>query len=185
MSRITASRGPRLTKQEKAVAEAKRLAALLAEAVPEHPGELAPPAFIADPRLAPALAAWRELAPQLTKTGRLLRLDRFVFAMLCYWQGEFIASHDDLERKGKWFKVRAVSGGMMPRKNPSLDQLKYAYEQVMALSAKFGLTPLDRIALLKAHKAGHVDDEDGDLFDAPAAAADDETPDDPWVGRLN
>jgi len=181
-----AARKPRLSKEELAAVEAKRLAALLAQAAPEHEGELAPPAFINDPRLAPALAVWRELAPQLTKSGRLHQLDRFTFAMLCYWQGEFVAAMDDRLKRGTWFMVKAVSGGALPRKNPSVDREAYAYEQVMALSVKFGLTPLDRVALLKARRDNLTDEDDVDLF-KPATTA---TPPadevaDPWDKRLN
>ena len=185
----TAAKKPRRTKEVRAAEEAARLAKLLAEAPALGPSSLAPPAFITVPRLAPALAVWRELASQLEDTGRLTRLDRFAFAALCFWQAEFIAAHDDVLKRGHWFMVKAVSGGKLPRRNPSVDRRNHAWDQVVALSVKFGLTPLDRIALNKAQRDGNL----GDVDDEPTLPGMSTPPDtdggssepDPWDKRLN
>lgn len=183
---------PRVSKAERAaaaheaaLAEARRLAGLLAAAPAEGDGTLAPPAFIAEPRLAAALAVWRELAPQLQRTGRLHRLDRDMFAALCYWRAEWIAAVDDILTNGYSFMGTAVAGGKRPWTNPAVERRDTAWDEMMALSARFGLTPLDRLALGKGQREGFLDDPD--LFDAaarrstaagaPGAAAGESTPD--------
>ena len=90
----------RITKTERAIAEAERLARLLADAPAASPGALAPPALLADPRLAPALRFWNGHAEQLCAIGTLKALDRFTFAMFCIYVGEFIAAEDDILAQG-------------------------------------------------------------------------------------
>lgn len=52
----TNKRKKRLTKAERAIAEAKRLAGLLADAPPASGGALAPPAFIAESPLGASMS---------------------------------------------------------------------------------------------------------------------------------
>ncbi len=169
-------------RREDAISEADRLAALLSAAPPESDEPLSPPAFIKDRRLAPALAMWRELAKTLIATGRLGALDRFAFAMLCYWHGEWIKATDDILERGASFMVPATSGGERPWRNPSVDRQTLANDQIMTLSAKFGLTPLDRIALNKGRQY-QSDDDELPLRHKPAPQAEVEVPDD-WAKRL-
>lgn len=170
-------------RREEAIAEADRLAALLSAAPPESDEPLAPPAFIKDRRLAPALAMWRELSKSLIGSGRLSALDRFTFAMLCYWHGEWIKATDDILERGPSFMVPATSGGMRPWRNPSVDRQTLANDQILTLSSKFGLTPLDRIALNKGRPYQRDDDELP--LSTPTTPAPDEVPKtDRWTGLL-
>lgn len=159
--RKRATKAERLVaKREEALAEATRLAGLLGAAPGESDDPMAPPAFVTDPRLAPALIVWRELQPQLAKSGRLHRVDRFMFAALCYWRAEWIAAVDDILANGYSFMGRAVAGGSRPWANPSVERRDTAWSEMTALSAKFGLTPLDRIAINRGLRDGHLDDAD-------------------------
>ena len=149
-----------------AVRLAERLANMLASAPSEGDGTLAAPAFIHDERLKPALIVWRELAPHLERSGRLHAIDRDMFAALCYWRAEWIAGVDDIAVNGYAIMGKSTTGAPRPWTNPSVDRRDTAWAQMVALSAKFGLTPLDRIALNRASKTGDLDD--ADLFDGTA-----------------
>lgn len=178
----------RLSKEEKLLAEAARLASLLAEAPRIGEAELAPPAFIADKRLAAAAKVWEQLAPLLETSRRLQAVDRTAFAALCYWQSEFLTAVDDIAERGYSFLGKAIAGGSRPWTNPSVARRDTAWSQVVALSAKFGLTPLDRIALNK-NKGNTLDDSDmlpGMGTPAPAAPPADGEAEvvDPWSRRL-
>lgn len=146
-------------RREQALADAQRLATVLAATPAESDSLLAAPALLADPRLAPALAVWKELAPTLSATGRLQQLDRMTFASLCYWQAEYVTAVDDILARGYSFMVKATKGGERPWFNPSVQRRDTAWREIMALSQRFGLTPLDRAVLIKARKAG-IDPED-------------------------
>lgn len=146
-------------RREKTIAEADRLAALLSAAPPETDQHLSPPAYIKDARLAPALAMWRELEKSLLGTGRLSTVDRSTFAALCYWHSEWITAIDDIQDRGYSFMVRAISGGERPWRNPSVERRDTAWDQILKLSERFGLTPLDRIVLNKGKQYQSGDDE--------------------------
>lgn len=59
----------RYSARDAAVLEANRLAAMLSDAPADGADPLSPPAFIADPHLAPAAQVWRDLAPDLARLG--------------------------------------------------------------------------------------------------------------------
>jgi P27 family predicted phage terminase small subunit len=160
----------RRTKAQKAADEAARLAGLLAAAPAEADDALAPPAYIADPRLAPALATWRELAPRLSALMLVEHIDRTMFALFCYYHAEFIAAVDDLLRTGYAVAVKTVSGDRMLRRNPSVDRRDKAADMLMDLAKRFGLTKLDRFALFKAER-------DGQAPEPPAAPREPASPD--------
>lgn len=134
----------RLTKAERAILEADRLAALIADAPAEGTDPLAPPAFIADRRMAPALQVWRDHAPYVARLGCLQRGDRLTFALLCVYTAEFAMAQDDLLKHGFSMKVKTIAGGHMLRDNPSLARRDTAAKMMLDLSARFGLSPLDR-----------------------------------------
>lgn len=157
-------RTKRRTKAERAVAEAERLARLLAEAPAASDGRLAPPAFIADPRLAPALRFWKEHAPQLEALGTLEAIDRFTFAMFCVYVAEFIAAEDDILTKGYSVLVKTVSGDRMPRENPSVDRRDLAAKMILEMSRMFGLSKVDRLNISKLARGTALE---GTLFDPP------------------
>lgn len=141
--------GKRKTKTEKAIAEAERQATLLA--MPRDSSETAgaPPAYLADPRLAPAMAVWNEFAPRLDKLHLLSRLDRHTFALFCVYAAEFAIANEDVLVNGYSKKVRTVSKDYMLRENPSVARRDFAAKMILDLSGKFGLTPADRNKLLR------------------------------------
>jgi len=164
----------------KAVAEAERQAKLLALPRADETSD-SPPAYLDDPRMAPALAVWREYAPRLDKLHLLARLDRHTFALFCVYAGEFVVANEDVLIKGYSTSVKTISGDRMLRENPSVSRRDFAAKMVLDLSTKFGLTPSDRNKLLR-DGAMRFDDET--LFgrvlptSAPgeAPAADDDKP---------
>lgn len=142
--------GKRKNKTEKAIAEAERQATLLA--MPRESDETAdaPPAYLTDLRMAPAMAVWREYAPRLDKLHLLARLDRHTFALFCVYAAEFVVANEDILVKGYSVMVKTISGDKMPRENPSVGRRDHAAQMVLNLSSKFGLTPDDRNKLLRA-----------------------------------
>ena len=175
----------RQTKAARALANAERLAKLLVAAASDGDGVLAPPKFITDRRLAPALAFWREHAPQFVKLGTLEQPDRFAFAMLAIFAAEFIAAEDDILAHGYSVNVRTVSGGLMPRESPSVGRRDFAAKMILELSKSFGLTKLDRLNLGRLERYNTTS---SDLFAKPDSAGDgaigDATPTDDEAKKL-
>jgi P27 family predicted phage terminase small subunit len=145
-------RKKRSTRIARQIVEANRLAALII-AAPIDGTDFAAPGLIRDPRLAPALAVWRELTPLLAARGILDNADRLQLATLAYWYSEFIVAADDLLKRGYSVMVKTISGDRMPRKNASASRRDHAFDKLSELSTRFGLTPLDRYALQRAAKA--------------------------------
>lgn len=169
--------GKRRTKTEKAIAEAERQAKLLALPRAEETSD-SPPAYLADPRLAPAMAVWMEYAPRLDKLHLLARLDRHTFALFCVYAGEFVVANEDVLVKGYSTRVKTVSGDYMLRENPSVSRRDFAAKMVLELSSKFGLTPADRNKLLR-DSAMRFDDETlfGRVLQHPQPSKDEGPPD--------
>jgi P27 family predicted phage terminase small subunit len=151
-------RTKRKTRAERQIGEVNRIAMLITSA-PINAGEMAAPGLIHDRRLAAARAVWCEVVPLLQARHVLDDGDRFALALYCYWWGEFIAAADDIMRRGYSVLVRTISGDRMPRKNASASRRDHAFDKIAELSAKFGLTPLDRHALHRAAKAGSLSDQ--------------------------
>jgi phage terminase small subunit len=141
--------GKRKSKVQKMVEEAERVASLLAHAPAESADAFAPPVFLNDPLVAPALKIWRDYAPELNRTLRLRPLHRLSFAMFCVYMGEWITASEDIRQNGKWQKVKTVSGGQMERTRPVVAFREIAYRNVMELSKEFGLTPREEYALFR------------------------------------
>lgn len=169
-------------KREKTVkarlAEARRVAQLLAEAPAESGDKLAPPKFL-DQRFPAALQVWRSLAPKLRETHRLPNQHRLTFALFCVYYAEWVTANEDIARNGYSQMVETVAGGAMERVRPVVRMREIAFANVMDLSKNFGLTPTDEYALF-AHQrvaaqanAGLFDDPDAM---APASQPDGETP---------
>lgn len=150
--------GKRKTKTEKAIAEAERLAKLLAMPRTTDETSDAPPAYLDNPQMAPAMAVWREYAPRLDKLHLLARLDRHTFALFCVYAAEFVIANEDVLVNGYSKRVRTVSKDYMLRENPSVARRDFAAKMVLDLSSKFGLTPADRNKLLR-DGAMRFDDE--------------------------
>jgi P27 family predicted phage terminase small subunit len=152
----------RKTKLQRQIEDADKLAALVATSPIDGEAMPAPPALLRDPRLKPALAVWRELAPILAQRKVFEDTDRFQLALLCFWFAEFIVSANDILDRGYSVRVKTVSGDYMPRRNPAAGRRDHACEKISELSARFGLTPLDRFRLDRwrgSNKPG-----EGDLF---------------------
>ncbi len=164
---MPAKRKKHLTKAQRAVAEAQRLARLLADAPPASAGALAPPAFIADPRPAAAQRFWVDHAEQLRQLGTLENLDRVTFAMFCVYVADFIAAEDDILTKGYSVSVKTISGDLMPRENPSVARRDHGAKMILEMSRLFGLSAVDRLNLSKLARGTELE---GTLFDARSSA---------------
>jgi P27 family predicted phage terminase small subunit len=145
--------GKRKTRVERQLEAANRLAAQLASSPADSEAPLSPPAFIDDPRCAPALAVWREYAPRLTRLNLLQQLDRLTFATFCVYVGEFVEAHDAIKTKGYTQRVKTIAGGYMLRKTPDVDRRDTAMNYIFDFAERFGLTPLDRAQLFRHHSA--------------------------------
>lgn len=165
-------------KREKTVkarlAEARRVAHLLAEAPTESGDKLSPPKFL-DARFPAALQVWRSLAPKLRETHRLPNQHRLTFALFCVYYAEWVTANEDIAKHGYSQLVETVAGGAMERIRPVVRMREIALANVMDLSKNFGLTPTDEYALF-AHQRVAAQANAG-LFDAldpvePASEAD-------------
>ena len=157
--------GKRRSKTERQIHHAEALAAQMAAAPAEKGTRLAPPAFLTDPRLMPALTVWRDLGPELEKLNLLHALDRYTFAAFCYWVGEYNGAVLDILENGYSKNVRTVSGDLMPRRNPNVYRRDTAFNKFMDLADEFGLTPLARHKLIAQQSAVGT----GALFGHPVA----------------
>jgi phage terminase small subunit len=173
-------RKKRLTKAERAIAEAQRLARLLADAPPASAGALAPPALIADPRLAAAHRFWIDHAEQLRGLGTLENLDRVTFAMFCVYVADFIAAEDDILAKGYSVKVKTISGDLMPRENPSVARRDHAAKMILEMSRLFGLSKIDRLNISKLARGSDLESTLFNQPDRPAPKQADEVADSEW-----
>jgi P27 family predicted phage terminase small subunit len=153
--------------------EAERVAALLGQA-PAHGDPLAPPPIIDGS--APAVAVWRELAPRLRSTHRLQPHHRPMFALFCVYFAEWALAKEDIERNGHSQRVKTVAGGAMERIRPMVAIRDRAFDMVMKLSERFGLTPSDEYSLFRDQAVAAA--QNPGLFDrdAPAAAKAEGTP---------
>jgi P27 family predicted phage terminase small subunit len=136
----------RRSKTERAIAEAERLAKLLADAPADPVGA---PSLLADARMAPALQVWKDYAPQLRNNNLLDATDRHTFAVFCVFMADFAAANEEILLKGYSVNVKTVSGDKMPRDNPAVSRREIAVKFILELSKRFGLTPLDRYQLMK------------------------------------
>jgi P27 family predicted phage terminase small subunit len=146
------ARKKRLTREERAAAEAERLAKLLADMPAEGCGALAPPGFIAMQSLKPAAQVWRDHAPRLHKLGLLGDLDRYMFALMCVYAAEFVIAHEEILLKGYAVETPMTNGGHMLRENPAVARRDVAAKMLLELSRRYGFTPLDRYSLMKVQK---------------------------------
>jgi P27 family predicted phage terminase small subunit len=174
--------GKRRPKVQRQIEEAQKLAALLAAAPAESGDRLAPPALLADPRLAAALAVWREYTPRLARLNLFGKLDRHTFAIFCVYCAEFAAAQQDIMDNGYSRLVMTLSGDRMPRVNPSVDRRDTAQKIILEMAHRFGLTPLDQYALIR-HQAGSGVPAGG-LFTAAPAPAGQATLDNDLIGSL-
>ncbi|MCA3568381.1 P27 family phage terminase small subunit, partial [Bradyrhizobium sp.] len=139
--------GRRKSAVQKRLEEAERVAQLLAQA-PDAGDPLAVPGVIGA-NAAPAIAVWKDLAPRLAKTHRLQPHHRPMFALFCVYFAEWVLANEDVQAKGHTQRVKTVAGGYMERVRPIVAIRDRAFDMVMKLSERFGLTPSDEYSLFK------------------------------------
>jgi phage terminase small subunit len=142
--------GRRASRAMKAVAEAERIAGLLA---PSAPGAVDLPAMLQDSKYAAAAAVWRKLAPELRRTHRLPVEAEFMFVQFCVYAQEWVTQTEDLHVKGFAQSIATVAGGKMERRRPMTLDRQQAFSNTAELSRKFGLTPMDMYDLFKGQAA--------------------------------
>jgi len=180
--------GRRKSAVVKRLEEAERVAALLS-ASPDGGDPLAVPAMIQGQHAAAAIAVWRELAPRLAKTHRLQAQHRPMFATFCVYFAEWVIANEDISVKGHTQRVKTVVGGSMERMRPIVAVRDRAFERVMELSKRFGLTPADEYSLFKDQAVAAMTNPG--LFGVPqqqqqpAAPAGEQTQQAPLIGRMN
>jgi len=138
--------GRRKSAVAKRMEEAERVAALLAQA-PASGDPLAAPPIIDGS--APAVAVWRDLAPRLRSTHRLQPQHRPMFALFCVYFAEWVLAKEDVLKNGHTQRVKTVAGGMMERIRPIVAIRDRAFDMVLKLSERFGLTPSDEYSLFR------------------------------------
>lgn len=178
-----AVRGKRPTSSEKVIAEADRLASLIADAPADQGVPLAPPAFIVGVKMRAAVAVWNRMVPLLSDRGLIDTIDRPMFAMFCVYAAEFVAANEDLLKNGLTKLVKTISGDAMLRENPAVSIRDHAAKICMDLSRRFGLSPLDRAYVLKVQKGADI--APPDLFDLPEPPAVEARPVDPGTAEWN
>lgn len=171
--------GKRKTTVKARLAEAQRIAKLLAEAPADAADPLKPPPFL-DKRFAGALAIWRNLGPRLKETHRLSGLHRPTFALFCVYFAEWVACNEDILKNGFYQSVPLTGGvGEMERIRPVVKMREIAFSNAMELSKHFGLTPTDEYSLFSHQRVaslanpGLFDNQDAqDDGPSPAPASD-------------
>lgn len=145
--------GKRKSRALKAAEEAARVAQLLAPLI----GPVAElPGMLQDVKFAPAAALWKRLAPELRSTHRLPKESEFIFVQLCIYAQEWVSMTEDLHDNGFTQSVETVKGGRMERRRPTTLDRQQAFNNVMDLSGRFGLTPHDLYSLFKDQAAAAV-----------------------------
>lgn len=150
--------------------EIARVAEILGSAPSDPADPNAPPAVIdRGPMFAAAIAVWKLMAPKLSGTHRLQPQHRPIFAMFCIYYAEWVAANEDIMGNGLTQSVETVAGGKMERIRPIVRIRDGAFDQVMKLSARFGLTPTDEYDLFRNQQLAAA--LNPTLFDRPGAAS--------------
>ncbi|MGJ0505620.1 MAG: P27 family phage terminase small subunit [Methylocystis sp.] len=167
-----------MSKADRALAEAERLASVIAAAPAESSDPFAPPAMLLDERLKPALTVWRELAAELKQFNIVSNLDRYTFAVLCISVADYMAAVDNILVNGPQYWAKTHGGNKMLRTNPAVMVKERLGKFIFDAAAEFGLSPLRRYALLReqsAYGGGSMSAGVAHSADAPAlTCADDE-----------
>lgn len=141
--------GKRMSKADRALAEAERLAGVIAAAPAESSDPFAPPVMLLDDRLKPALTVWRDLAAELREMHIVQSLDRYAFAVLCISIADYFAAVDNILVNGAQYWAKTHGGNKMLRVNPAVMVKERLAKFIFDATAEFGLTPLRRYALLR------------------------------------
>lgn len=90
---------------------------------------------------------WKELAPKLEPLGLLTEVDSLDFQNLCLAAAQLKQAQKVLDEKGLIMEVETRSGGIYYQQRPEVSIVHKNMELVNKLSAKFGLSPADRVGL--------------------------------------
>jgi P27 family predicted phage terminase small subunit len=156
MQAAKGSPGKRMSKADRAQAEAARVASMIAAAPAELGDALAPPQMMLDPRLAPAIAVWRELVPELRSMNILKSVDRLVFAMFCLLVADYWAARKDVLENGHYTWWQPAHGNKKRIKSPAADDAVHLTKVILDMAKEYALTPLARYALLREQSAHGV-----------------------------
>lgn len=142
-------------RETKAVKDRKARFAKVCELLAPVAGglDVPPPAFLSEPGFEAALAVWRRLAPELKRTNRLPVDSREAFAVYCTNYAEWLEAQIDINDGGRTQRVKTVAGGVMERDRPAMRHRQQAFDNILKMSERFGLTPRDMYSLFKDQAA--------------------------------
>jgi P27 family predicted phage terminase small subunit len=153
VQRAKGNPGRRKSAVAKREEEIARVAEILGSAPSDGSDPNAPPAMIdRGPMFAAAIAVWKMMAPRLSPTHRLREHHRPLFAMFCVYYAEWVLANEDVVKNGATQSVATVAGGKMERIRPIVKIRDTAFDQVLKLSARFGLTPSDEYDLFRSQQ---------------------------------
>lgn len=97
---------------------------------------------------------WRRITRELNTLGMISNLDRAALAAYCQAWGRWCEAEEQLRKHGPI--VKSPSG--FPIQNPYLAVANKAMEQIIKLSAEFGLTPSSRARVSAQPATNQTDD---------------------------
>jgi P27 family predicted phage terminase small subunit len=106
---------------------------------------------------------WNRVAPLLLEQNTLLAIDRSLLASYCQFFSHWIASEADLARNGLVINVSSqtrTGSTVKPVQNPALRNSVAAHRQMLQVSSKFGISPIDRDKVNVSPDAGTEDELD-------------------------
>lgn len=142
--------GRRQAKADEAAQRAAKVAKLLEF---RSAADVDVPPFLQDAMFDAAASIWRKLAPELRRTHRLPPESEINFMRFCVYAQEWFDATLDLHANGFEQHVGTVAGGSMERRRPKVFDRQQAHQDLMDLSADFGLTPGDMYVLFKGQAA--------------------------------
>ena len=98
---------------------------------------------------------YRDLGPELMRSGSLRRVDRPAFELLCQCYSQMREAFDKMHAVGLIIKDERKS----IKKNPLFQIWKDSFSNYMRLSQQFGLTPQSRDEKMRFSKDKEVKDE--------------------------
>lgn len=140
--------GRRKSKVAKRMEELARVAELLA-ASPIGASDGEAPLILQEPEWAPTLQVWRRIAPEMTRTNRLPPESRDLFAALCVYTAAFWSYAQDIARNGEFQRVKRTNGSWEEKVRPAVTLRDGAFDNMLKLAPKFGMTPMDMYGLYK------------------------------------
>ena len=115
---------------------------------PRVNGTLRPPKWLPEG----AKAAWKRVAPELTRLGLLTRIDLAAFTAYCvlFYQWQKVAER--VNNEGVTYK-----SGELTKRNPLVPVMQGLARDLLAIATAFGMTPASR---QRIHVEPLVDEED-------------------------